>query len=106
MILLLDMPGSTEWMLILMVLAIGVVPYIFFLLTLQNTLNAISYENRKMPPANVWLMFIPVFNIIWQFIMVSRIAESIGDECALLNIPVNERNPSYNNGLVWNICTF
>ena len=53
------MPGGSEWILILFTLGIiFLVPYIFFLLTLQNTLKAISYENRKMPPANVWLMLL------------------------------------------------
>ncbi|HSN08795.1 MAG TPA: hypothetical protein VLS85_07145 [Hanamia sp.] len=87
-------------------LALFLIPAIFFLLTLQNTLKAISEENRKMPPANVWLMFIPLFNIVWQFIMVDRIAQSIGAECARLNIPVKEDKPTYGIGLAWNICNF
>ncbi len=57
-----------------------------------------------MPPANVWLMFIPLFNIVWQFIMVDRISQSIGAECARLNIPVKEDKPTYGIGLAWNIC--
>ena len=87
-------------------LALFLIPAIFFLLTLQNTLKAISEENRKMPPANVWLMFIPLFNIVWQFIMVDRIAQSIGAECSRLNIPVKENKPTYGIGLAWNICNF
>jgi Na+/phosphate symporter len=87
-------------------LALFLIPAIFFLLTLQNTLKAISEENRKMPPANVWLMFIPLFNIVWQFIMVDRIAQSIGAECRRLNIPVKEDKPTYGIGLAWNICNF
>ncbi len=50
-------------------------------------MNIISEENRKMNPSHVWFMLIPIFNIVWQFIMVSRIAESIGEECIRLNIP-------------------
>lgn len=87
-------------------LALFLLPGIFFLLTLQNTLKSISEENRKMPPSNVWLMLIPVFNLVWQFIMVDKIAQSIGAECARLNIPVNDPKPTYNIGLVWNICIF
>ena len=85
-------------------LALFIVPGILFLLTLQNTLKAISPENRKMPPANVWLLFIPFFNIVWQFIMVDRIAKSIGAECFRLNIPVKEDKPTYSASLAWNIC--
>jgi hypothetical protein len=85
-------------------LALFLIPGIFFLLTLQNTLKAISQENRRMPPGNVWLMFIPLFNIVWQFIMVDKIAQSIGAECNRLNIPVEAVKPTYGIGLAWNIC--
>lgn len=85
-------------------LLLFLVPFVLFLLTLQKTMNAISTENRRMPPANVWLMCIPIFNIVWQFIMVDKIAQSIGDECIKLNIPTKENKPTYNYGLAWNIC--
>lgn len=85
-------------------LGLFLVPAIFFLLTLQNTLKVISPESRKMPPSNVWLMCIPLFNFIWQFIMVDKIAQSISVECARLNIQVKETKPTYNLGLAWNIC--
>jgi len=85
-------------------LVLFILPAIFFLLTLQNTLKAISSENRKMPSANVWLLFIPVFNFYWQFIVVDKIAQSISLECEKLQIPVKEARPTYNLGLCWNIC--
>lgn len=103
--LLFAMPGGSEWMLIfLFLIPVFLLPAIFFLLTLQKTLNAISPENRRMPASNVWLMFIPLFNIVWQFIMVDKIAQSITAECARLNIPVTDPKPTYNIGLAWNIC--
>lgn len=52
----------------------------FFLLTLQNTLKAIASHNRRLSPGLVWLLFIPVFNIFWQFILVVRLADSIQNE--------------------------
>lgn len=81
-----------------------IVPAILFLITLQNTLKAISPENRKMPPANVWLLCIPLFNFYWQFIVVNKIAESIANECKKLQIPLKENKPTYNLGLGWSIC--
>jgi hypothetical protein len=102
--LLFSMPSASEWMLLLIFLLIAVVPLIFFLLNQQNTLQIISEENRKMSPFNVWLMLIPFFNIVWQFIMVDRIADSISAECSRLNIPVKENRPTYGIGLAWNIC--
>ena len=100
-----SMSDSDAWIIIAAVVAVILVPYILFLLTLQRTLQIISPENRRMPPGNVWLMFIPLFNIIWQFIMVSRIADSLRDECIRLNIPVGEQRPTYNIGLTYNICS-
>ncbi len=87
-------------------LLLFIIPVIFFLITLQKTMNVIAIESRKMSPSSVWLMLIPFFNIVWQFIMVSRIAESIKAECSRLNIPVKENKPTYSSGLTWNICNF
>jgi hypothetical protein len=85
-------------------LGLFILPAIFFLITLQNTLKAISSRNRKMPSANVWLLCIPFFNFYWQFIVVNKIARSIALECAKLQIPVKETEPTYHLGLSWNIC--
>lgn len=47
------MLGGAEWILISFILIpIFLLPAIFFLLTLQKTLNAISPENRMMSPSN------------------------------------------------------
>ena len=102
-----DSPASSDTFQIIFLLlfvVLALVPLIFFLLTLQKTMNVVSEENRKMPPSNVWLMLIPLFNIVWQFIMVNKIAESITEECIKLNISVKENKPTYNSGLTWNIC--
>lgn len=57
-----------------------IVSGIFFLLTQQNTLKAIQPQNRTMSPGEVWLQLIPLFNLVWQFVVVSRIADSIDRE--------------------------
>lgn len=86
-------------------LALFILPAVFFVITLQNTLKAISPENRKMPYANAWLLFIPLFNFYWQFVVVDRMAQSIAMECEKLHILVKEKNrPTYNLGLTWCIC--
>jgi uncharacterized membrane protein YphA (DoxX/SURF4 family) len=101
------MPGGSELTLIL--LALFIIPSIFYLITLQKTLEAVTPANRKMPPGQVWLLLIPLFNYIWQFFTVSNIADSIKLECERLNIPVSEERPTYNIGLTKNIlslCVF
>ena len=87
-----------------LLLGLFIVPAVFFVITLQNTLKAISPENMKMPFANVWLLCIPVFNFYWQFVVVNKIAQSIAVECNRLGIPVKETKPTYHLGLSWNIC--
>lgn len=69
-------------MLIFMILiVIGVILlFVFFLLNLQNLLKEVSPSNRLVPPANVWLMFIPLFNYIYPFILYPKISESVKRE--------------------------
>ena len=85
-------------------LGLFLLPAIFYLLTLQNTLKVIFPESRFMSPGQVWLMFIPFFNIVWQFIMVNRLAKSIGAECARLNILGKGDRPTGDIGLAMCIC--
>ncbi|MEO6229201.1 MAG: hypothetical protein ABJB11_06930 [Ferruginibacter sp.] len=84
-------------------LALFLIPTIFYLLTLHRTLMVISEGNRRMEPAQVWLSLIPVFNFVWMFIVVNRLAESIAAECTLLNIPLAETNPTQGIGNTKNI---
>lgn len=84
-------------------LLILLIPTIFYLLALQRALEAVSIENRKMPPGQVWLSLIPLFNLVWMFIVVNRIAESFSAECSLLNIPTAEANPTQGIGTTKNI---
>ncbi len=75
---------------------------ILFLFTLQNTLKAISPVNRKMEPGMVWLWLIPFFNLVWQFIVVKRISESIEVEYISRRLPCKSQ-PTYNIGLALSI---
>ena len=86
-------------MLILFVLALMVIPFVFYLLSLRNTLRLLSPENQLMPPNNVWLLFIPIFGIIYHFIVVGKISDSIARELEQRNLPSKETRPAYNIGL-------
>lgn len=98
--LLLTMPGGTEWFLIFVVLGgLILIPKIFYLITLQSTLASISPENRKMPPAHVWLLLIPLFSLVWHFFVIKSIAESITAEANSLGKKLAEPMPAYNIGL-------
>lgn len=61
----------------LIILAALIVVFVFYLINLMNLLKEIDESNRQMPPANVFLMFIPLFNLVYPFIMYPKISESI-----------------------------
>ena len=83
----------------LVVIAIMLVPAIFYLLTLQKTLNRCSPECRAMNPGMVWLMLIPLFNVVWQFFVVIKIAKSLGAEFQKRGL-AKDPNPGQTLGLV------
>ena len=83
----------------LVVLGIFLVPAIFYLLTLQKALNRCSPESRAMQPGMVWLMFIPLFNLVWHFMIVINLAKSLGAEFQKRGIQ-EEPNPGKNLGMV------
>lgn len=89
-------------LIILFVIGLVLLPSIFFLLTLQKALTRCAPESRTMAPGQVWLMLIPLFNIVWQFILVSRVASSLGNEFRRRNIPA-EAEPGKSLGLAFAI---
>ncbi|CAN5857546.1 hypothetical protein BH11BAC7_BH11BAC7_07510 [soil metagenome] len=94
--------GGTEIFIITIVaiLVLGVfVLNIFYLINLQNTLEQVSPENRKMSPGQVWLALIPLFSLVWNFLMIGYIADSLRDEFRKRNIPSDEERPGYQLGL-------
>jgi len=92
----------TEIILIVLVFGVtSILPVIFYLLTLQNTLHEVQHENRKMQPGQVWLTLIPLFGIVWQFIVVNSIADSLKKEFQLRNINVEEERPGIGVGLAF-----
>lgn len=64
----------------LIALAILIIPGIFYCLTLQKALDRCAPENRAMSPGLVWLLFIPLFMLVWNFFVVINMAKSLGAE--------------------------
>jgi hypothetical protein len=75
-------PLGLNEIIILFLLGLFLIPAIFYLITQQNTLKAIKHQNRFMSPGEVWLQLIPLFGIVWSFIVVIRISKSIKKELA------------------------
>jgi len=97
-----DIPGQftgTMITIFFVVILVALIPLIFYLIMLQNTLHLVSPELRKMPPGQVWLQIIPVFGIIWEFFVVGAVADSLRAEFHKRNIQVAEARPGYNLGM-------
>lgn len=96
--------GMGEIIIILFIFLLLLIPFVLFLLTLQKTLEKISPENRKIEPSQVWLLFIPLFNFGWQFVIVNKVAESLRNELLQKNISLSEENPAQAIGIAMCIC--
>jgi uncharacterized membrane protein YhaH (DUF805 family) len=74
---------------------------IFFLLTLSRLLQRVHPRNRLMEPGQVWLNLIPCFNLVWRFITVNRIHESLRSE--FYDLREEERGEDYGKqiGTAW-----
>ena len=65
---------------ILIFVVIVIVVAVLYLLNLQNLMKSIKEENREVSPGNVWLMLIPLFSIVYAFILYPKISASIKKE--------------------------
>ena len=93
---------------LLVILVVAVV----FLVSQQKLLSAIQPDNREISPGSVWLQLIPVFGMIYQFIVVNRISNSVTreiesrttDSVILPEISINlGKRPLYSTGIAY--CT-
>jgi hypothetical protein len=94
-------------LLILFLSAVFLIVTIFFLISLQRVLERCSPECRTMPPGQVWLLLIPLFNFVWQFIVVIKISESLANEFRKRGI-AREPEPGKTLGLAFcilDVCT-
>lgn len=55
---------------------------VFFALTLRNLLLQCDPANRKVNPDYVWFNLIPLFNLIWPFILNPKVCASVRAEFA------------------------
>ncbi len=87
------------WILMI-ILGFGMfVVFIFYLLTMSRILELCHPHTRKMNPGEVWMVFIPAFGIVWQFIMIGRVADSLAIEFRNRNLQLDEERPGYSTGL-------
>ena len=88
----------------LVVLAVVIVVGILYIRSIQLTLAAVDERHREIAPGYAWLLLIPLFNLVWMFILVSRIRRSFENlgRAGLLRRPTNA---SSDVGLALAICS-
>jgi len=91
--------GAGIMVVALIVLAISLIPLVFYILTLQKALNKCAPENRAMQPGMLWLLLVPLVNIVWSFFVVLNMAKSLGAEFQKRGI-AEEVEPGKKLGLI------
>jgi hypothetical protein len=88
------------------IFAIGCIPAVFYIKSIQDTLKLIDIKNRKIETKYNWLTLIPipVFANIWSFIMVTLVANSIESEYKERGIAYKTK-PTFITGLVMSIAS-
>jgi len=94
------MVGGIFVILMLIIALSSLVAAIFYLLTLQRTLEIISPVNRRMDPNQVWMILIPGYGMVFQFMMLGKLSDSIKAEQMTKGIRCAEVRPAYQIGLL------
>jgi hypothetical protein len=79
--------------------------YVFFCLSLIQAIKQVKPENRTIQPSSIWLFLIPVFNLFWIFVIISRMASSLKNELEERDYEIEE-NPGYNIGMLVAVIPF
>jgi hypothetical protein len=77
--------------------------FIVYLWTIQGTLTEINPENRRIKTEHIWLMLIPVFNLYWLFVLVTRVSDSIRAEYEDRGLRLREKRPAYYSGILMSV---
>ncbi len=86
---------------VIAIVSIGV--GILVLMVLYNALNRLPEQFRQMPPGQVFLMLIPLFNMVWLFFVVMKTSNSY--RAFYEHYGVDRGDCSYGIGLAWAICS-
>lgn len=84
-------------------LGVSLVIYLLFLLKNVQVLRSIPPQFRKINPLLILLMFIPIINLIFQFIWVHWLFKSLFNYYYDKNWPTKHLNVSYNLGMGFSI---
>ncbi len=68
--------------------------------SMERALRACDPSSRKMQMGQSWIIFVPLFGFIWQFVAVNRVSESLATEYHLRGWKSDEGRPGIETGLI------
>lgn len=77
----------------------GIAVMITWLVIMNRAIDQVSHDLRRMEPGAVWLCLIPLFGLVWQFLVIGAVAEGIARELQVRNMFPKEPKPGYSIGL-------
>ncbi|NLP06553.1 hypothetical protein GX411_11485 [Candidatus Fermentibacteria bacterium] len=92
-------PGDPAFALIF--LAVLILPRIFYLISMQRAIGRCSPQARAMSPGLVWLGLIPLFYLIWDFVIVVTVSKSVSDEFTARKNPLQGGLPGLGPGIAF-----
>jgi hypothetical protein len=66
-----------HWLIVILMLAIFVAPVFFYIRTYQNVSKILNSIGADAPTSSAWLLFIPIFSIIWFFVLLLKLRNAI-----------------------------
>ncbi len=92
------MLGGSCLIVALLIAVVGIAIAILYILTMQKALNLAGPRHRKLEPGLVWLMLIPLFNLVWHFFVVKHVSDAVKSWAAERGTEVGDAG--YTVGLV------
>jgi hypothetical protein len=89
---------------VLVSLCLFLAPLVFYIRTLQSVLNKCASNARTLSPGKLWLIFVPLFGLIWHFFVVLGVAKSLGNELRRRNVQIADPAPGQTVGIA--MCIF
>ena len=92
--------SGMSWLLFLISEAIA----LLFVLALKKTLEKCSPTSRAMDAGTLWLLMIPLVNMVVNFMVVTNMAKSLANEFRARGIQSPEAEPGKSVGMAFSIC--
>jgi hypothetical protein len=94
------------WHILILLVVAGflLLPAIFYILTLRDAVNKCAPASRTIDPGLIWLLLVPLVNVVFHFFVVLGLAQTLRNEFNRRGIRVAEPAPGQSIGLAMCIC--